>query len=57
MDKLNTYIPVPINIPPLKIEKQPCLTPACLEINKKFEASMKQQQSQSTLHNNSQQKK
>jgi hypothetical protein len=54
MDKLNNYIPVPVILPQPKIEKQPCLTPACMEINKKFEASMKQLQSQPILHNTKQ---
>ena len=55
MDKLNNYIPVPIVLPQPKIVKLPCSTPACNEINKKFEASMKQSQSQPTSQNNSQQ--
>lgn len=55
MDKINNYIPVPINIPQPVIVNRPCLTPACLEMRKKFEASMKQSQSQPILQNNSQQ--
>ena len=55
MDKLNNYIPVPMPIPPLP-PKQPCLNPACLEINKKFEEAIKKQSqpqpiSHSTKHN------
>lgn len=51
MDKLNNYIPVPLDIPIPVIVKAPCLTPACIEINKKFEASMKQLQSQPISQN------
>jgi hypothetical protein len=37
MDKLNTYIPVPIFIP--EIPKKPCLRPECLEKQQIFQNS------------------
>ena len=46
MDKINNYVPIPMVLPQPTIVKTPCLTPACMEINKKFQASMKQLQSQ-----------
>ena len=55
MDKLNNYIPVPIITPQPTIIKTPCLTPACAEKRRVYEASMKQPQSLPTLHNNLQQ--
>ena len=55
MDKLNNYIPVLRDTPIPIIVKPPCLTPACIEINKKFEESMKQLQSQPISQNKQEQ--
>lgn len=41
MDKINNYVPVPMPIP--TFPKPPCLTPACLELNKKYEEAIKKQ--------------
>jgi hypothetical protein len=54
MDKLNNYIPVPLPQP--LIVKLPCSTPACAEVNRKYEEAIKKQpQSQPTSHSNFQQ--
>lgn len=39
---MNNYIPKIIPLP--EIKKEPCLTPACMEINKKMDMLMKQLQ-------------
>jgi len=53
MDKLNDYIPKPMPVPEFK--KEPCITPACKEINEIYEKSMKQQPDQPISNYNSQQ--
>jgi hypothetical protein len=53
MDKLNNYIPVPMPIP--QIPKQPCLTPACLEQNKRYEEAIKKQLQSPPISNSTKQ--